>query len=175
MLKPIQSILFATDLTPNCQQALEYTLALGTRFQATVYLLHVIESLPESVEGRLKNLLGRHKWEDIVHTQLENVRRSLTGKITTNEQVRENIRNFCTQVGIDETECSFQSREIIISEGDVVDEIIANAKENECDLIVLGARESLFTPTSVGTTIKSVLKNAKTAVMVVPTISADNK
>ena len=85
MLKPIKSILFATDLSKNCQAALDFTNAMATRFQSKVYLLHVIEDLPEGVDGRLKNLLGRHKWEDLVNAQQANVHKSLTGKTSANQ------------------------------------------------------------------------------------------
>jgi nucleotide-binding universal stress UspA family protein len=168
MLKPIQAILFATDLTSNCQQALDFTNAMATRFKATVYLLHVIEQLPEGVDGRLKDLLGRHKWEDLVNAQQANVHRSLTGKTSVNKMVRNEIQNFCKLVGIDDEVIDLKTREILISQGDVAENIISHAKENQCDLIVLGAKKGLFSKTSVGSIIKSVLKDSKIAVTVVP-------
>jgi len=168
MLKPIQAILFATDLTSDCQQALDFTNAMATRFQATIYLLHVIEELPDGVDGRLKSLLGRHKWEDLVNAQQANVHRSLTGKTSVNTKVRQDIQNFCKEVGIDDATIDLKSREILISQGDVAENIIAQAKENHCDLIVLGAKSGLFSTTSVSSIIKTVLKNSKIPVTVVP-------
>ncbi len=168
MLKPVQAILFATDLTANCQSALDFTNAMATRFQATIYLLHVVEQLPDGVDGRLKSLLGRHKWEDMVNAQQANVHRSLTGKTSVNTKVREDLQNFCKLVGIDDAACIFKSREILISQGDVAENIIASAKENKCDLIVLGAKGGILSTTSVGSIIKSVLRNSKVPVTVVP-------
>jgi nucleotide-binding universal stress UspA family protein len=175
MLKPIQSILFATDLTPNCQQALEFSIAMGARFQATIYMLHVIEKMPESVEGRLKNLLGRHQWNDMVNAQQADAYRSLTGKTSINRQVRQDIQNFCKQVGIDDGICDVKSREIIICDGDVAENIVAHAQENQCDLIVLGAKKTIFSKTSVGGTIKTVLKETKIPVTIVPMNPPDAK
>ncbi len=168
MLKPIESILFATDLSSNCQQALDFTNAMATRFQATIYLLHVIEQLPEGVDGRLKGLLGRHKWEDLVTAQQANVHRSLTGKTSVNKMVRADIQNFCKLVGIDDATCDLKSREILIAQGDVAENIISHAMENNCGLIVLGAKSGLFSKTSVGSIIKSVLKGSKIPVTIVP-------
>lgn len=168
MLKPIQSILFATDLSANCQQALDFAIAMGTRFQATIYLLHVIEKLPQGVEGRLKGLLGRHQWDDIVNTQQANVHKSLTGKTSINQQVRSDIQNFCKLVGIEDSGCSLQSREIIICDGDVAESIVAHAEEHHCDLIVLGAQKTVFSKTAVSGTIKTVLKETKIPVTIVP-------
>lgn len=168
MIKPVQSILFATDLTQNCQPALDFTIAMGTRFNAVIYMLHVIENLPENIEGRLKDLLGKHQWNDLVDAQQEFVKKSLLGKKSTNVEIREKVQNFCRLAGMDNGSCDFQSREIIISDGDVVEDIIAKAKENECDLIVMGAKEAFFAGNSIGSTIKSVLKNSPCAVTVVP-------
>lgn len=168
MLKPIRSILFATDLTSNCQQALDFSIAMATRFQATIYMLHVIEKLPDGVEGRIKDLLGRHKWDDIVNAQQADVHRSLTGKTSVNQMVRQDIQNFCKLVGIDDTVCKIEAREIIICKGYVAENIIAQAKENDCDLVVLGAKSGIFSKTSVGSIIKSVLKETKIPVTIVP-------
>ena len=174
MIKPFQSILFATDLSQNCQQALEFTIAMATRFKAIIYMLHVIENLPENVEGRLKDLLGKHQWEDLVNAQQANVRKSLLGKKSTNVEVREKVQNFCKLAGIDDGTCDFQSREIIISNGDVVEDIIEKAVENKCDLIVLGAKEAFFAGNSIGNTIKSVLKNSKIPVTIVPALRSED-
>lgn len=171
MLKPIQSILFATDLTANCQQALDFSIAMATRFQATIYMLHVIEQLPEGVEGRVKDLLGRHKWEDIVNAQQADVHRSLTGKTSVNRMVRQDIQNFCKLVGMDDTTCEIKAREIIICSGYVAENIIAQADENTCDLIVLGAKSGIFSKTSLGSIIKSVLKDTKIPITIVPAIA----
>jgi len=173
MIKPVQSILFATDLTQNCQQALEFTIAMATRFNAVIYMLHVIENLPENIEGRLKDLLGKHKWHDLVDEQQAFVKKSLLGKKSTNVEIREKVQDFCRLAGIEGGTCDFQSREIIISDGEVVEEIIAKAKENECDLIVIGAREAFFSGNSIGTTIKSVLKHSPVAVTVVPALRTE--
>lgn len=168
MLKPIKSILFATDLSKNCQAALDFTNAMATRFQSKVYLLHVIEDLPEGVDGRLKNLLGRHKWEDLVNAQQANVHKSLTGKTSVNQMIRNDIQNFCKMVGIDDAACDMSTREILISQGNIAEQISAQAKEFDCDLIILGAKKGLFSKTSVGGIIKTVLKESKIPVTVVP-------
>lgn len=169
MLKPIRSILFATDLTPNCQPALEFTIALATRFKATIYMLHVIEKLPNNIDEKLKDLLGKHQWEDLVQSHQANARRSLLGKQSTSSRVREAVHNFCKEVGIEDNACDFNSSEIIISDGELVEDILAKAVENECDLIVLGGHKNLFSDaTSFGSTAKGVLKGSKIAVTIVP-------
>ncbi len=171
MLKPIKSILFATDLTANCQPAYDFTLSLAAQFQATIYLLHIIETLPDNIEGKLKHLLGKHQWTDMVNSKQTNVRRSLLGKTSANQVVRDALNNFCSQAGVDDDACNIQTREIIISDGDIDEEILKNAEGNKFDLIVLGGHRSLFAKTSIGSTMKSVLKNTKIPVTIVPSTS----
>lgn len=168
MLKPIRSILFATDLTPNCQPALDFTIAVATRFQATIYMLHVIEKLPENVSGRLKGLLGTHQWEDMIGSHQESAHRSLLGKQSTASGIRESLRNFCNQEGLEGNACDFKSSEIIITDGVLIDDILKSAEKNECDLIVLGGHRSVFAKTSLGSTAKGVLKKSAIPVTVVP-------
>lgn len=173
MLKPIRSILFATDLTPNCQAALDFTLSLATRFKATIYMLHVIERLPNNIDEKVRDLLGKHQWDDLVNSHHANARKSLLGKQSTNSRVRESVRNFCKEVGIDDGACDFQSSEIIITDGELVEDILAKATENECDLIVLGGHKNLFSASSnVGSTTKTVLKSAKIPVTIAPPLTA---
>ena len=170
MLKPIRSILFATDLTPNCQPALDFTIAIATRFQATIYLLHVIEKLPENVGGRLKGLLGTHQWENMVGSHQESAHKSLLGKQSTSDGVREALHNFCKQEGLEENSCDFKSSEIIITDGELIEDILDSAESNECDLIVLGGHKNVFAKTSLGSTAKGVLKKSKIPVTVVPSV-----
>lgn len=170
MLKPIRSILFATDLTQNCQPALDFTIAIATRFQATIYLLHVIEKLPDNVSGRLKGLLGTHQWDSLVGSHQESAHRSLLGKQSTSSGIRESLRNFCLQEGLEDNSCDFQSSEIIITDGDLIEDILSSAEKNECDMIVLGGHRNIFAKSSIGSTAKGVLKMSKIAVTVVPSV-----
>lgn len=172
MLKPIRSILFATDLSSNCQEALDYTIAVAVRFHAKIYMLYVIEKLPELVDERVKNLVGTHQWQEMIDSHKMTAHKSLLGKTSTNAMVRKAIHDFCVQEGIADESCDIQSREIVISHGDIVDDILSNAEKNECDLIVLGAHQNLFSKTSIGSTTKGVLKKSKIPVTVVPPVGS---
>lgn len=172
MLKPIKSILFATDLTQNCQQALDFTLSIAAQFHARIYMLYVIEKLPEVVDERVKGLVGVHEWEDVVTSHKETAQKSLLGKTPTNVVVRQAIHNFCMREGIEEDFNNFQSRQIIVSYGDIVEDVISHAEANACDLIVLGSHKNLFSKTVVGGTTKRILKKSKIPITIVPPIES---
>lgn len=172
MLKPIKSILFATDLSTNCQQALDFTLSLATRVRAEIYMLYVIEKLPDSIDERIKNLVGVHEWEDLVTSHRASAHKSLLGKTPSNVIVRQAIYDFCKQEGVDSETGDFKARQIIISYGEIVEDVLSNASKNECDLIVLGSHKNVFSKTSVGQTTRRILKRSKIPVTIVPPVDA---
>ena len=174
MFKPINVILFATNLSENCRNAFDFAAALATRFQATMVLLHVVEKMPDYVEGRLQGLLGKAQWGELIDSQQKSAREALIGKKSTSRLIRDALSQFCSQVGIDDNACGYHSREIIVSDGDVVPDILAYSKKYNCDLIIMGSRQGWISKSSIGSTIKSVLKQSLIPVTVVPPVSGES-
>lgn len=168
MFKPIKSILFATNLSQSCIHAFEMAASMATRYQATLVLLHVLERVPDYVESRLKGMLGEKNYAELVQKNSENARQALIGKKSSSTLIRDALDQFCTDAGIDDASCGYQSREIVVAEGDLVDEILTQAKEHNCDLIVMGAREGFLSDNSIGHTIKAVMRHSRIPVMLVP-------
>lgn len=168
MFKPIHSILFATNLSEYCRAAFDLAASMATRYQATLVLLHVVEKMPEYVEGRLRGLLGQKKWQEMSTGHADHARQALIGKKSSNKLIREALDQFCTEAGIDDASCGYHSREIVIVDGEIVEEIVAQSKKYNADLIVLGSREGFLSDNRIGQTIKAVLRNSKIPVMVVP-------
>lgn len=168
MLRPIRAILFATDLTVNCQQALEYTIAIASRFKARIYMLHVLDQLPENARGPIISLLGNHQWEDLVNSHHESAKKSLLGKQNKSQEIRQALQEFCQQQGIADSGCDFQSSEIIISDGELVKDILHYSEKNDCDLIVMGGHRNIFGKVSMGSTYKGVVKNSGIPVTIAP-------
>lgn len=168
MFKPIESILFATNLAENCRPAFDMAASLATRYQATLVLLHVIEKMPDYIEGRLRGLLGAQQWEDISQKHENEARQSLIGKKSSSKLIRAALEQYCAEAGIDDQSCGYHSREIVVCDGELVDTIVAKAKENNCDMIVMGAKEGLLAGTAIGATIKAVMRQSARPVLVVP-------
>ncbi|MFZ7125507.1 MAG: universal stress protein [Desulfobacterales bacterium] len=170
MMKPVSSILFATNLTENCRPAFDFAASMATRYNATIVLLHVLEKMPDYVDGRLRGLLGQKQWEQITTAHENDARAALIGKRPSNELIRVALDQFCVDAGIDNTECGYVAREIVVRDGEIVEEILQQSQEFKCDLIVMGARKRTFfsKETAIGNTIKDVLRRAKVPVLVVP-------
>jgi nucleotide-binding universal stress UspA family protein len=168
MLKGIKTILFTSNLSETSRVAFSHAGLLATLLNAKIILLHVIEKIPESYESRIVGLFGEDKWTEILSRHKEEVQHALIGKISSRQMVRTALSEFCRQEGIGKDQCGGSQNEIIIKEGDVIETILQQAAEHECDLIVMGASKGLLTGTAVGHNIKSVLKKSKIPTLVVP-------
>ncbi|MFW5640630.1 MAG: universal stress protein [Thermodesulfobacteriota bacterium] len=174
MFKPISAILFATNLTDNCKPAFDYAASLATRYQATLVLLHVIEKMPGYVEGRLRGMLGEKQYREMAETQENNARQTLIGKKSESRLIREALEKFCIEAGIDDNTCGYHSREIVVADGEIIEEILEKAEKFECDTIIMGSRQGYISKgTSIGPHIKGVLRRSKIPVTIVPPVPVE--
>ena len=168
MLKGIKSILFTSNLSETSQVTFNQTVMLASQLNAKIVLLHVIEKIPESYEGRIVGLFGEDKWAQIVSRHMDEVQHALIGKISSKRMIHTALSEFCRESGIGTEQCGVTENEIVIKEGDVVETILQQAAEHECGLIVMGAGKGLLSGTTVGHIIKSVLKRSKVPTLVIP-------
>lgn len=174
MIKPVKNILFATNLSKECIAAFDYAAAIATRFQATMVLLHVVDKMPDYVESRLRGLLGEANWEKNIESQVSDARKKLIGKKSSNMMIKSALAQFCSDAGIDDDACGYHSREIVVTDGEVIHDILKSAREYQCDLIVMGTREGFLSNNSIGSTIKGVMRKAKIPVLVVPPVTVED-
>ena len=175
MFKGIKTILFTTNLSKYCVPAFDVAVMLSMQFKAKIILLHVLETIPDYVEGRLEGLLGEEQWKEMMHSHENEIRQKLIGKRSSNTLIQKALEQFCVEAGIDDDACGYQSKEIVIDDGDVAESILVNAKAHDCDIIVMGAPETRLLKKSIGSTTKSVLKKSKIPVIVVPVDPKEKK
>lgn len=173
MLKGIKTILFTTDLSPDARHAFIHAALLATEFKAKIVLLHVLEELPESVEGRLIGIFGSAKWNETLRQQSQDTHRILMGKVTDSEMVKTALNDFCSGAGITEKECGYVEREIVVKKGDVVKSILELVETKSCDVIVMGACKGLLSGRSIGHNIKGVMKKSPVPVLLVPPVGQE--
>jgi nucleotide-binding universal stress UspA family protein len=137
MIQYLNTLLFATNLSETNRPAFDLAAAIATRFQATIVLLHVIEKITDYAQERMRGLLGKRQWEIMQRSRERSAQEVLIGKRVSNTLIREALKQFCSQAGIDDVSCGYHSREIIISEGDAVGEIIQVLKKHHCDLTII--------------------------------------
>lgn len=164
----IKTILFATNLTQECLKAFDFAVILALKFRAKIVILHVMEKLPDYAESRLEGILGEDVWSEMRRTHEKEAHQALIGKRSSSKLIRKALEHFSIEAGIDEASCGYQSQEIVIGDGNVVDGIIKHSQQHACDLIILGGRQSLHKTKSISGTTKSVLQRSNTPVLVVP-------
>jgi len=170
MIKPLKSILYATNLEEYNKVAFDVAVSLATHYEAKLVLLHVLEKIPGQAENRLLWLLGKEQIADFHQAEIDDAHKSLVGKNISSSIIRNALNDYCKRSGIDDDACGIVSREIIISEGDVVEDILRYSKEKGCGMIVLGTHEGLFSKSSISSHIKSVLKRSTIPVLTVPVV-----
>ena len=168
MVKGISHILFTSDLSDTSRHAFNYAAMLAMQFKSRVTLLHIIENLPHSVESQLQVLFGKSEWEEILNNRIKTAQDLLVGKLSKADMIRAALSQFCQETGIEADECGVVDHDIMVTEGDVADSILAHATELGCDLVVMGASKGIVNKSAIGHKIKAVLKNANVPVMVVP-------
>ncbi len=168
MLKPFKSILFATDLSEECKSAFDFTVALATKLQATIVLLHVLEKVPDYVEGRLRGFMGEELWSKTMSSHAQEAHMALIGKRSSSAVIKAALQHYCDDAGISDEMCDYKSRKVIISNGNIVDEIVKQAEDHNCGLIILSSKKGMMTKSSVSSTTKGVLRSSTIPVVVVP-------
>ncbi len=169
MFKPMQSILFATDLSENCLHALETSMLLAKEHNASIILLHVTsKNVPEFIESDIRSMLGEEKWKAINEKHKQESREALIGKMTSSTILEKVRKQFCEDLGLEEENMGLDWQDIVVADKHVASAILAQAKENKCDLIVLGVGRGFWGDNSVGSTIKGVMQHTDIPVMLVP-------
>jgi nucleotide-binding universal stress UspA family protein len=82
--------------------------------------------------------------------------------------IREALAEFCKEAEKDYKECEFVMDDIVVTHGNVVDEIIDIAQQSKCDLIVMGYHiRGKYGKAIHGSTTRRVLHNTKIPAMMV--------
>ncbi|SHO42563.1 universal stress protein [Desulfopila aestuarii] len=138
-----QKIIVPVDLDKNTTKLVEYALNIASKFEAEVILLHTVEFI---VMGEMA--LGNPTYDDYNTSRKEAARKAL-----------DKIVQEAADKG---QKCA--SRVLM---GDTVDEILACAKEEHCDLIIMGSHGKRgLEKILLGSVAERVLKNAHCPVLI---------
>lgn len=169
MFQPMKSILFATDLSENCLSALEASISLAKQHNAGIVLLHVIaRDVPGAIEGYFSSMLGDEKWKAIKEGHEQDARDALIGKMTSSKILQKVMKQYREDLGLEEASSDLDWQEVVTVDNNIERAILSQAKENECDLIILGAGRGFWGGNAIGSTIKGVMHNTDIPVMLVP-------
>lgn len=170
MSNKYKTILFTSNLSTASRIAFKQAAILATEFDAKIILLHVMEGPYSYYESYVSSLFGQDEWQRILKNNKDEAKHALVGKVTPKQMVKTVLNELCKDNDTEDAAYSLPNYEILVENGDVVETILKQATDFECDLIIMGSSEGLLSGISVGKNIKSVLKNSKVPVLVVPAI-----
>jgi len=150
----IKKILYATDLTKNSSYAFLFATDMARRYDATIVILHVLETIPTYAEAYagLTDEIKRKKQEETV------------------EEIKEHLQGFCkkaeAQIGLP---CVELVSKILVPRGHPPEEILNAANEEDCDVIILGTHgKGFLAHTFLGSVSNAVLHRTRKPVFIIP-------
>lgn len=171
----LKTILFTSNLSATSRDAFCHVAPLAAQLKAKIILLHVIEIATISYENLLIKLFGKEKMKDILEQHRKTAQNALIGKVSSHRMASSALDQFCRETRDDNNQCGVSDYEIIIKEGDVVETIIHEATEHNCDMIVMGASDGIISGTKIGANVKAVLDTSKIPTLVISATEASNK
>lgn len=158
MIPEIEKILYATDFAENSRTTIDWAIALARKHDAKLLVLNVIEDVAVRAPS-VQMYFSREEWEKIKQrNQAEAV-----------EQTRQRLQSFCDVVEQDTEACAYVADEILVRRGVPIEEIVAAATENDCDVIVIGTTGGHgLTDAIMGSTARGVLRRSPIPVFAIP-------
>ncbi len=158
MSDEIESILFAADLEPGCEEVLGFAIGVAKQFGARLQVVTVIK------EEREKSLVevDSHVPQDVLDQyhddRAKRVRKSIEAQVAAYYAER-------LDRGADEAIC-----EITVREGDdVAQRVLQEADAKHPDLILIGSRgEGVLSGLLFGSVVHDVIRRTRIPVLLVP-------
>ena len=164
----VQNILYATDLSENARYAFAYAVSLANLYGAKLTLLHVLPDVPHLVESAVVGYISSERWEEIKQQHFQEAKESLIGKRRDHLAIKEVLDQFCEDAKKESEGDGFETDDIIVERGNPVEQILKQADEKKCDLIVMGTHgHGTLADAMMGSTARRVLRRSQKPVLVV--------
>jgi nucleotide-binding universal stress UspA family protein len=164
----VKKILYATDLSENARYAFAYAVSLADLYNAAITIIHVLPEVPQLLDQSVIGYISAERWEEIKSQQMEEAKEALIGKKREHLAIKEALHQFSEDAKQQQKGTGFTTDEIIVERGNPVEEIIKNAEERNCDLIVMGTHgQGTLADVMLGSTARRVIRRSKIPVLVV--------
>ena len=157
LLPDIKKILYCTRIGPNSAYIYRHAMALAEKFDASITVLHVLETLTKGQEALINGYIGPGSIHDVVeHEEHDALPR-----------IKQHLKGFCSRLG-DENSCCQRVEKILIVEGNPAEEIVKQSIVMGADVIVIGAHaQSSIMEALLGSTTQKVIRKSAIPVYVV--------
>jgi nucleotide-binding universal stress UspA family protein len=163
----IKKILYATDLSESARHAFAYAVSLANAYGASITILHVLFNVPD-VDSIASFYIGQDEWKKIKERTLDDAREALIGKKRENVAIQEILTRFSETASAEVESPATIMDEIIIKKGKPEVQILQQAEERNCDVIVMGTHgHGVIAGAVIGSTARKVLRRSQKPVLVV--------
>ena len=151
MIPEIKRILYATDLSPNSAYAFRYAVNSANKHDAKIVILHVVEKgAPFFDEERLKAISEQKIAE-------------------ATDRIKKRLKIFCDRELKETPECADRVVSIEVCQGYPPEEILRQADELNCDVIVMGTHgKGIIRHSFLGSAAQKVLRRVRKPVFIIP-------
>ena len=164
----IKKILYATDLSENARYAFAYAVSLADLYNAAITFIHVLPDVPDLLDKNVIGYISEERWEEIKSQNVNEAREALIGKRRDHLAIRDALHQFSENVKESQEGNGFVTDDIIVERGNPVEQILKQAEEKNCDLIVMGTHgHGTLADAMMGSTARRVLRRSTKPVLVV--------
>ena len=164
----VKNILYATDLSENARYAFAYAISLANLYGAKLTLLHVLPEVPDILDSTVIGYINSERWEEIKQQHFQEAKQSLIGKRRDHLAIKEVLDQFCEEAKKESEGGGIETDDILVEKGNPVEQILKQAEEKNCDLIVMGTKgQSTLADAVMGSTARRVLRRSQKPVLVV--------
>ena len=134
---------------------------------APASILYVMEDVSPTQSASLQGFIGDERWKELRQSHEQEIRQILIGKKREGSMIREALGEMFAAAQKDLREKNLRSDDIVVTQGDAVDCILAEAEGRQVDLIVMGYHGGRLEEAIVGSVSRSVLRRANVPVLLV--------
>ena len=164
----IKNILYATDLSASARYAFAYALSLANLYGARITFLHVLPEVPEFLDSHIIGYISADRWDEIKAQHFSEAREAIIGKKRNSGAAKAVLDQFSEDAKLEQEGAGLIADEIIVERGNPVEQILKQAEEKKCDLIVMGTHgQGTLADVMMGSTARRVLRRSKKPVLVV--------
>ncbi len=127
MLHKIDKIVCSLDLTDHSTKVLHYAMDLALRYYASLTVIYIMQQSKKSLMNAINQTISRKKLLEIRNKMAEDNRRE--------------FENLCKDENSKLPDKSVEMKSLFLTEGIAYKEIIARAKKQNADLIVMGQND----------------------------------
>ena len=159
MLPEYQTILMATDLSPNAERAFKHAVVLARRFDARIYLLHVVPEVDAAVRGYVSTIMGKGSLDTFEAQHEEKARAEIRKELEAfaREELNGYPEDMARIAGVD------------VVHGHPVPRILDEADRVKADMVVVGTHgKGHHDYTFLGSVAEKLLRKTHAPILVVP-------